>query len=425
LAVAHDANMTRDPRLRVLYLIAVGAGIFLAPKGWPLLAVLAFQLVLWLAVGLPLRQLVRQITKLWLFAAFVLFTFAFFAAEDGANQWIELPILGVPFNLAGMKEGAFMLARVITVILASHVVRAGDPRAIVSGLQKLRAPRIVSLSLDTLLALMSLEEGGGGGRGRGRGGGSGGGRGMGGGRGRRRRADDDPSEPPPGFWQALKKLARGDIEPLLAPVERHIARAEDHLQTHEGSSSLRRDVAVIAGVSAAMMGFKVLKILPAIPFAPGYKLVVFTPLYVVAALMTRTRAGATLAGLCMGVIAFLMGDGRYGIFEILKHIAPGVICDLGVLVLVRTGRSPGPLSWTVLCGLMGVGRVATIFAVTLALKPPAMAYALLLPNLVVQVTFSAMSGWISYHLVRAVEHLRAARRVADVDERTEEAEAIT
>ena len=40
----------------------------------------------------------------------------------------------------------------------------------------------------------------------------------------------------------------------------------------------------------------------------------------------------------MGTIAFLMGDGRYGVFEILKHVAPGVIVDLFLPVLRRGGR---------------------------------------------------------------------------------------
>ena len=45
-------------------------------------------------------------------------------------------------------------------------------------------------------------------------------------------------------------------------------------------------------------------------------------------------------------VAFLLGDGRYGIFEILKHVTPGIICDLTVPLLVRGGRQPGPVVWT-------------------------------------------------------------------------------
>lgn len=153
-----------------------------------------------------------------------------------------------------------------------------------------------------------------------------------------------------------------------------------------------------------MLGIKALKILPNIPFAPGHKLVLLTPLYITATLRTRTRAGATLTGLVMGSVAFLLGDGRYGIFEILKHVAPGVLCDLIVPLLIRAygSRTPGALAWSAVGGLMGVGRFATIFAVTLSVQPPAVAWALLVPGLIIHTTFGTLSGLVSSPLIRAL-----------------------
>jgi len=55
--------------------------------------------------------------------------------------------------------------------------------------------------------------------------------------------------------------------------------------------------------------------------------------------LTRMRWGATLTGATMGTIAFLMGDGKYGVFEILKHVAPGVVVDLLLPVFRRGGAS--------------------------------------------------------------------------------------
>ncbi|MGH7858690.1 MAG: hypothetical protein ACREQY_15300, partial [Candidatus Binatia bacterium] len=194
---------------------------------------------------------------------------------------------------------------------------------------------------------------------------------------------------------------------LVGRLERQIARAEEHarLQAGEGSGGLARDVAVIAGVTLTMLGIKMLKILPAIPFAPGHKLVVLTPLYIVAGLATRTRFGATATGATMGTVAFLMGDGRYGIFEILKHVTPGVICDLVLPVATARGRLPGPVFWSLFGGLVAAGRFATIFAIVLLAQAPAIAYAILLPGLAVHVTFGIASGWVSHHLVRAIDRL--------------------
>ena len=140
-----------------------------------------------------------------------------------------------------------------------------------------------------------------------------------------------------------------------------------------------------------------------VPFAPGFKLVVLTPFYVVAALLTRTRLGATWLGFVFGTVSFLFGDGRYGIFEIFKHLAPGILCDL-LVPLVR--RRAGPFTWACLGAVTSVGRVATIFLVTLAVQPPAIAYAVLLPNLLSQVTAGFLSGFLTYPIVRTVEDKR-------------------
>jgi hypothetical protein len=163
-----------------------------------------------------------------------------------------------------------------------------------------------------------------------------------------------------------------------------------------------RDVAVIVGLSLTMLGIKALKLLPNIPFAPGHKLVLLSPLYVVAAVKTKTKWGATLTGLVMGTVAFLLGDGRYGIFEILKHVAPGLICDLLVPIAVRKGRRPGAFVWSLVGGAMGFGRFATIFTVTLTVQAPSVAFAFLIPGLLIHTTFGVLSGLVSAPLIHRV-----------------------
>jgi hypothetical protein len=51
-------------------------------------------------------------------------------------------------------------------------------------------------------------------------------------------------------------------------------------------------------------------------------------------------------------------------------------------------------------GLIGAGRFATIFALTLALQPPAVAYAFLLPGFAVHTTFGVLSGIVTYQLAK-------------------------
>jgi hypothetical protein len=399
-----------DPRLRVLYLLAVAVGVFFLPGGW-VAGALALHVALWFVVRLPPRRLLRQIVKLWGFAAFIVASYALVADDPRTDRWVPVDLgpLSFELNVGAALVGAIMVLRVLTVVLASQVARAGDPRAVAAGLRRLGAPAGVAAALDTVLALM----GGGGG-------GGGGGRGDGSGRGRYRHADSGDGEPREGIVAGFKRVLRGDVEPIVRRLDRQIGRAGQHLDEHDALPTANRrtvqDVGTVAGVALTMLGIKALKILPAIPFAPGHKLVLLTPLYIVARLRTHGRAGATLTGLTMGTVAFLMGDGRYGIFEILKHVVPGVICDLVVPPLTRGGRQPGTLAWSLVGGLIAAGRFATIFLVTLAVQPPAVAFAFLVPGLAVHVTFGILSGYVSYHIVRALPP-----READADDHQEAA----
>jgi hypothetical protein len=133
--------------------------------------------------------------------------------------------------------------------------------------------------------------------------------------------------------------------------------------------------------------------------------VLLIPLYMVAAAMTRSRAGATLTGLTMGTVAFLLGDGRYGVFEIAKHVTPGILVDLLLAptrALAGTGRLRSVLAWSLLGLVAALGRFATIMLIALAVQPPALVYAVLIPGLAVHAIFGALSGLVTAPLLRAL-----------------------
>jgi cobalt transport protein len=392
-------------RARVVYLGGVAVGAFLLPHLWQIGVLCAVQAGLWLAVGLPARRLLTQIGKLWGFALFIIASYALTSNDPATDQWTQISLLGfgISLNSAGALVGVLMVLRIIAVVIASQVARSGDPRAIVSGLRQLGMPQVAAISIDTVLSLLGETDGGRRGGG-GRGDGSGGGRRSG-------EAEASATNRMSEFWAGLKRLGRGDVTAIVSRLERQIGRAESHAEAQDLDArgrAMTRDIGVIAGVALTMLGIKALKILPSVPFAPGHKLVILTPLYVIAGLLTRTPFGSTLTGLTMGTVAFLLGDGRYGIFEILKHVAPGVICDLGVPFIAAPGQRPGPIVWSIFGGVIAAGRFATIFGVVLLTQAPAMAYAILLPGMTVHVTFGVLSGYVTYQLVRGIEHLRAA-----------------
>ena len=386
-----------DARLRVLYLLAVAVGVFFLKSPLLVASVLAVHVALWFVVRLPARGLLRQVVKLWGFALLIILSYAFTSVDPATDRWVTLDVFGwqPSVNTAGLEAGLAMVLRLLTVVMASQVARAGDARAVAQGLRKLGVPKMASVSIDTVLALFGTT-------GRGRGGGGGGGKGGG----RDAATDDEPRE---GFRAALKRVLRGDLGPLLGRLERQISAAEQHASAELGEKgkALARDVGIVAGVALTMLGIKVMKLLPSIPFAPGHKGVLLLPLYVAAARLTKTRVGGTATGLTMGTVAFLMGDGRYGIFEIVKHVAPGVFCDLFLPLILAGGRRPGPLFWSIFGLLLAVARFGTIFAITLFVQAPAVAYAVLVPGLTIHSIFGFLSGYVSYHLLRGLDKTHA------------------
>lgn len=460
-----------DPRLRALYLVGVAVGVFFLP-GWPLAVAAALQIALWLALGLGPRPLARQLRKLALLLALIAAAYALVSDDPSTDRWTEIHLLGLSLdiNTTGALTGLAMVLRLVTVVLASHIARAGDPRSLASGLRRLGLPASAALTLDAVLALLAdsaphpRRGGGGGGGGGGRGGGRGGG---GGGRARASRddretsgahaptrvADDSPAavgagqrtppsteidpshaveaparrdEPRPladprplddadlaptlrdrlvRFRAALLRLARGDVGALVDRLDHHVSRAERHIRAaapHPGAAHLARDVAVVAGLALTMLGIKALKLLPGLPFAPGHKGVLLIPLYIAAGLMTRSRAGSTLTGLTMGTVAFLLGDGRYGIFEIAKHVSPGVLVDLLLPLMRPRDTRRGVPAWALFGLLVALGRFATVTLIALAVQAPAVVYALLLPGLLVHATFGLLSGLVTAPLLRAL-----------------------
>ena len=416
-----------DPRLRALYLVGVAVGVFFLPD-WKLCAAVAgAQVVAWLSLGLGVKALLRQLRKLVLFLAVIAVAYALVGEDPASDRWIVVSIFGleIDVNASGALVGLTMVLRIVTVVLASHVARAGDARALAAGLGRLGVPRSAALAIDTVLAL--LGDGGG----RGGGGGGGGGRGRGGGRGGGDGGGDGRGDGRGGFWSALRRLARGDVGVLVERLDRHVARAERHIhdaaRSREEGARLARDVAVVAGLALTMLGIKALKLLPGLPFAPGHKGVLLIPLYIAAGLMTRSRAGSTMTGLTMGTAAFLLGDGRYGIFEIAKHVAPGVLVD-ALLPLMRVGRvRRGVVAWALFGLVVALGRFATITAIALAVQAPALVYAVLVPGLVIHAVFGVLSGIVTAPLVQVLISRPAegdenlAARAAPIDERRRDA----
>lgn len=377
--------MIESPRVRVGYLLAVSLSAFFLKGLEPLLALTFLQIGLWTLSRLPLKDLARAVSRLLPFSVTVLILFALFPPEGAGPAAREWTVLGtrLGWHPDGLAYGARMILRVLAVVAASGwVQRTGAPGDFVAGLRGWFLPESVAGTIAATLSLLESEParrgGGGGGRGRGDGGGGG------------PRAGDAGQT-------TLRRILKGEMDFLPGMIDSSVARARGAASAMS-TAAMRDDVAVISGVCLLMLGTKLAKILPGIPFAPGYKTALLLPLYFVAADRTRMRFGATVAGTTLGVISFLFGDGRYGVFEILKHMAPGLVVDAAAPAFdaVR-GRT---VPFVIVSALAAAARLTSILAVVWLVDGNAALYAAAAIQGSSQLAFGAASGVVAARLLR-------------------------
>jgi hypothetical protein len=410
----HDGHTTKVAVLKVSYLLAVTTVAFMVPAfsttppaEWFIIpALLALQAIVLLACRIDPHEIVRPVWRLkWLFV-FLILMYALLPAETPSDAFLEWCIPGVQWrlsvNLRGLVKAAVMCLQIISVLLASTVVRmTGTGSDLVVGLQAFRLPTLFVHSLDQTLKLLG-GVGPPGGRDHGRHRGQSRARGHGRGQGQGQGPGQGPGQPHPGFFTVMRGLLRGDIGSFVQTIRGNIGLAGEQAgrkADRDLSAQLAHDVAVVSGLALCMASFKMLKFLPGLPFASGHKALLLFPLYVLAARLTHSRWGATAAGSTMGVIGFLQGDGRFGVLEILKHVGPGVVIDLAD-PLVR--RLPNwALGYFFMGLLAAVARTATEFALVFMLGARAEVYIFPAARLVPNLLAGFLSGFITIFLLRA------------------------
>jgi hypothetical protein len=390
--------------LKVLYLLAITAIIFALPAviggslQWlTIVGLLALQIVILLACRIASRDIARPVWRLkWLFV-FLIAAYTLLPGEDESSGALTLawqvPVIGwsLPVNLDGLARAGLMCLQIATMLLASSVVRlTGTGRDLVEGLESFRLPALFVYSLDHTLGLL------GGTPRRGSGGGRSGGAGTGGGGSNR--------APQAGFLTILKRLLRGDVGTFVQSIRGDVDRAGEQIAGETGrnlSGQMAHDVAIVSGIALTMATLKMFKILPGIPFASGHKALLLFPLYILASRLTYSRWGATAAGAVMGVIGFLQGDGRFGILEMLKHLAPGVVIDLAQ---PWVSRLPGWALGYCLLGLAAaVARTTTEFSLVAMLGARAEIYIFPMAKLVPNLAAGFLSGFTTLFVLRAFD----------------------
>ena len=368
---------------------------------------LVLQVVILLAGRVSPGEVFRMATRLKVVFLFLVGCYLLLPGErdDRVIRWpVGLFGWSLRLNLSGLKTALTMCGQMMTVTLASAVLRLGGEADLVSGLRSFRCPRLLAYSFDNILALFGGELGRGGG-GRGRGGGGGKGRG---------------SQSGPGLGAISRELLRGDVSSLVASVRSGIDRASERTHTlaeTEGDSRLAHDVTVISGLGLLMMSLKLLRLMPGVPFASGYKTVVLFPLYILAAQLTYSRFGATTAGCIIGLVGLLNGDGRYGVFEVFRHVVPGLAIDLLWPLFRRLPRRVW--IYSTLGVIAAVCRVSTELLLGLCLGARWEVYLGLSYRLGTNLLAGALSGAVTFALLPAFREFEPIQRCEVSAGRTE------
>jgi hypothetical protein len=278
-----------------------------------------------------------------------------------------------------------MCLRLLTIIVASLVLReTSRPREILLGLRQLRIPLPLAQTIDATLTLVTARR-----TGR---------------RGRRRERKRQAGRTPDGTRRTLRERATAAADRLASSFHETVAQsaAEIGVPAEERAHhiSAASDVAVVTALVVMVMGLKMVKLLPGIPFASGNRLMLAFPLYFVAARYTRSRIGATWLGATLGVVAFLFGEGRFGILEIAKYVAAGVVLDL---VWPFVGRHRNVVVYSVTGLLMGIAWFASTLLAAWVGRAPAIFYALAVGMGISQLVFSVLSGPVSWSLLRLLD----------------------
>lgn len=380
---------TSTVRLALIYLLVLSIAMFRFERLDLLAAIALAHLLLYALLKLDAGPLARIVRRLGLFFTFILLV--------NAVEWSALP--GGPprewIDQDGLWMGLALSLRVLIVVVASTLVRlAAPPGAFAEAIRSIGLPRMAALVVDGVFDLLGSAPAPGSGGGKGSGGGGGRGRRRGQGKGRSGKSGTSATL----TWSDFR---RRRLDALVEILGRSLERARNWIaeRAPDLPAPAVRDASLVLMSALAIMSVRFLQVLPGLPIAPGHKNLLIVPLYLFVAVTTRSRFGATQCGLAIGLLSFLFGQGRFGVFEIFQWLLPGMAADL-MAPLLRNVR--GGLRWPAfaLAGMvLGLCRFsAGLLMILLAGGHPAL-FAIYSPFLISQTGFATLGAsltpWLS------------------------------
>lgn len=371
-----------DPRLKILYLILLAVLTFVLDDYRHLLILLGLQVFLWFLGCLSLKELGRGLRRVLFIVFFLIISTTLVAPEEGAGAGRTILLFNgyLKLYLTGLLIGSVMSLRILILIVGSLLVRlSGSSQEFVEGLKGLRVPAAIAVTLDVILNLLSGEAG----RKKGK---------------KKKKLD-------------LGLVLKGDFSFLTAAIADSLRRAEEHIEQggYEGSAEQLRDIGIVSGLTVMAMMTKFFKVLPGFPISPGHKSLLIIPLYVLAHELTTSRWGATWVGAALGVVAYLFGEGQFGIVEILKYVSPGILIDLVMPLYKGWFKKPNLPALAVLGLFASLAKLSTILLIAWLARAPRVFYLYVGWMAMWHSIFGFFSGLVSFGLLKSVGKFKPER----------------
>lgn len=379
---------TRSIVKLIYVIIALNILVFLSEPS-VLLAVALLQSVLWVMSRLPLSALFASFKRLWIFFVVILLAYSLFNVGE-APKLFDLGFFQLKVNEAGAQQALLMCLRVFLMVWASvWLQKSEEPGAMAITLRKIGLPELLATAIDSTLFLLtgdlknnqksSQKTSGQGGGGHGKGGGKG--------RGKKEK-----------IKITFQQIRQGDFSFITDRFHEAMKKAKHHLAERYPDLTPNRlhDLTVIVGISAAIMGLKLIQLFPGLPVAPGHKNIIIIPFFLAAAALTHFRFGGLMTGLTVGIVSVMMGFGKFGLFEISHFAVPGLLADLLFPFIAQNSpRWVRIIQLSLIGMIMGFGRFSANFLVILLAGAPEGAFILYLPMLFTQILFGGLSVFVS------------------------------
>ncbi len=354
--------MKPSPTLRIVYILVISVCIFVFNNIYVALSLLLLQVVLWFSLQIPLKKL-KPLKRIRTFLLVLIFFYTFF---HGENDFILFSIkkwsFGINYN--GFYSGLFMASKLLTMLLATFIVRfTTSSQQFMLGLKSLGMPNDFTLIIDGILATIESQP-----------------------------KKKNKSEKNKGNGISIKSVLKGNFSEITDLINTKLTEAR--------SNFANNDVAIISAFSLIVTLIRFMKITPGFPIAPGHKNALIIPFFILASRLTDKKFAGTSIGFLSGVIHFMSGFGKYGPLGIVQFALLGLVVDLFMLLFKKSN------SIFVFCliGLVaGFTRVSAEIGLAWLLRMPVEYYLFYIPYVTSQCLFGVASGIVTQYLIKKIK----------------------